>query len=121
MKKLLFIARESFTSALQSLWSNKLRSFLTLLGIVIGVTTIIAILSVINGLNKTMTETFANLGTRVLYVERRIWEEDNHGPGRKKGLVAFPPYAGAGAERGQKRIPRKIHCPGAGYMGACQL
>ncbi len=84
MRKLIFIAKESFTSALQSLWSNKLRSFLTLLGIVMGVTTIIAILSVINGLNSTMRDTFANLGTRVLYVERRIWEESNHGPGRRR-------------------------------------
>ena len=86
MKKGLFIVRESFNSAVLSLWSNKLRSFLTLLGIVIGVTTIIAILSVINGLNKTVTDTFATLGTRVLYVERNVWDKskDDSGESKKK-------------------------------------
>ena len=43
---------ESFGMALDSLWANKLRSFLTLLGIIIGVLTIIAVVSVIQGLNN---------------------------------------------------------------------
>ena len=38
--------------AMGSLWSNKLRTFLTLLGIIIGVLTIIAVVSVIQGLNN---------------------------------------------------------------------
>jgi putative ABC transport system permease protein len=42
---------ESFGMAMGSLWSNKLRTFLTLLGIIIGVLTIIAVVSVIQGLN----------------------------------------------------------------------
>jgi len=44
--------RESFTMAVVSLRANKLRSFLTLLGIIIGVLTIIAVVSVIQGLNN---------------------------------------------------------------------
>jgi putative ABC transport system permease protein len=43
---------ESFGMAMGSLWSNKLRTFLTLLGIIIGVLTIIAVVSVIQGLNN---------------------------------------------------------------------
>ncbi|MCX6572643.1 MAG: hypothetical protein NTX99_01495, partial [Candidatus Aminicenantes bacterium] len=50
MAKLQF--RESFTMALISIKSNKLRSFLTLLVINIGVLTIIAVVSVIQGLNN---------------------------------------------------------------------
>ena len=42
---------ESVGMAFGSLWSNKLRTFLTLLGIIIGVLTIIAVVSVIQGLN----------------------------------------------------------------------
>ncbi|MCX6561447.1 MAG: ABC transporter permease [Candidatus Aminicenantes bacterium] len=42
---------ESFGMAMGSLWTNKLRTFLTLLGIIIGVLTIIAVVSVIQGLN----------------------------------------------------------------------
>src|SRR5512137_1497837 len=45
-------AGESFAMAMGSLWSNKLRTFLTLLGIIIGVLTIIAVVSVIQGLNN---------------------------------------------------------------------
>jgi putative ABC transport system permease protein len=43
---------ESFGMSMGSLWSNKLRTFLTLLGIIIGVLTIIAVVSVIQGLNN---------------------------------------------------------------------
>ncbi len=51
MKTGRFYFRESLDMALASLWSNKLRTFLTLLGIIIGVLTIIAVVSVIQGLN----------------------------------------------------------------------
>jgi putative ABC transport system permease protein len=43
---------ESLFISLSSLWSNKMRTFLTLLGIIIGVLTIIAVVSVIQGLNN---------------------------------------------------------------------
>ena len=42
---------ESITMAMSSLWANKLRTFLTLLGIIIGVLTIVAVVSIIQGLN----------------------------------------------------------------------
>jgi putative ABC transport system permease protein len=43
---------ESFGMSMGSLWANKLRTFLTLLGIIIGVLTIIAVVSIIQGLNN---------------------------------------------------------------------
>ena len=43
---------ESFSMSMGSLWANKLRTFLTLLGVIIGVLTIITVVSVIQGLNK---------------------------------------------------------------------
>lgn len=43
---------ESVSMAMASLWANKLRTFLTLLGIIIGVLTIIAVVSIIQGLNN---------------------------------------------------------------------
>ena len=43
---------ESVAMAMSSLWSSKLRTFLTLLGIIIGVLTIIAVVSIIQGLNN---------------------------------------------------------------------
>ena len=64
---------EAFRSALHSLWAHKLRSGLTLLSILIGVATIITIVSVISGLNHKISDEFESLGTKVLYVDRFPW------------------------------------------------
>jgi putative ABC transport system permease protein len=60
--------RESVKMALSTLRTNKLRSGLTILGIVIGVTTVITISSVINGLNNRVNEWVSSLGTNVFWV-----------------------------------------------------
>jgi putative ABC transport system permease protein len=60
--------RESVRMALDTLRTNKLRSGLTILGIVIGVTTVIVISSVINGLNNRVTEFADSLGSNVFWV-----------------------------------------------------
>ena len=62
--------RESVRMALDTLRANKLRSGLTILGIVIGVMTVIAISSVINGLNASVSRMVASMGTNVLWVFR---------------------------------------------------
>jgi len=60
--------RESVKMALDTLRTNKLRSGLTILGIVIGVTTVITISSVINGLNNRVGEFVSSLGSNVFWV-----------------------------------------------------
>jgi putative ABC transport system permease protein len=60
--------RESVKMALDTLRTNKLRSGLTILGIVIGVTTVITISSVINGLNNRVTDFADSLGSNVFWV-----------------------------------------------------
>jgi putative ABC transport system permease protein len=60
--------RESVTLALETLRANKLRSGLTILGIVIGVTTVITISSVINGVNRRVSDWITSLGSNVLWV-----------------------------------------------------
>jgi putative ABC transport system permease protein len=62
--------RESVKMALDTLRANKLRSGLTILGIVIGVMTVIAISSVINGLNSGVAGLVESLGTNVLWIFR---------------------------------------------------
>src|ERR1700761_2423805 len=44
--------KEAIKIALQSLWANKLRSVLTLIGVVIGVSSVIAVITLTNGVNK---------------------------------------------------------------------
>jgi len=60
--------RESVKMALDTLRANKLRSGLTVLGIVIGVSTVITISSVINGLNNRVGDFVSSLGSNVFWV-----------------------------------------------------
>jgi putative ABC transport system permease protein len=62
--------RESFSMAMVSLRSNKLRTFLTLLGIIIGVLTIIAVVSVIQGLNNYVYTKMAFYGANDFSVSK---------------------------------------------------
>jgi putative ABC transport system permease protein len=62
--------KETVTMALDTLRSNKLRSGLTILGIVIGVMTVITISSVVNGLNQSVEGLVESLGSNVLFVFR---------------------------------------------------
>ncbi len=59
---------ESVKMALNTLRANKLRSGLTVLGIVIGVATVITISSVINGLNNRVSDWVSSLGSNVIWV-----------------------------------------------------
>jgi putative ABC transport system permease protein len=60
--------RESVRMALETLRANKLRSGLTILGIVIGVTSVIAISSVINGVNNRVDDFVSSLGSNVFWI-----------------------------------------------------
>jgi putative ABC transport system permease protein len=63
-------AKEAVRMAADTLRSNKLRSGLTILGIMIGVTTVILISSVINGLTYNVNDLIKSLGTNVYWVFR---------------------------------------------------
>ncbi len=61
---------EAMRIALLSLWANKLRSFLTLLGIVIGVSAVIAVVTFESGINGYVAEKIFNLGADVFIVSK---------------------------------------------------
>jgi len=62
--------RESAGMALAALRANKLRSFLTLLGTIIGVMSVIAVLSFVEGLNRFVSEKLLASGSNVFYVDK---------------------------------------------------
>jgi putative ABC transport system permease protein len=63
-------AGETFRLALDSLRAHKLRSFLTLLGVILAVTTLVAVMSVVAGLNFYVADKIANLGANVYVISR---------------------------------------------------
>src|SRR5665648_977390 len=62
---------QSLKIALESLWANKMRSFLSMLGIIIGVGAVIAIVSVGTGSTQQITSRIANLGSNMITVYPR--------------------------------------------------
>lgn len=62
---------QSIKIALESLWANKIRSFLSMLGIIIGVGAVIAIVSVGTGSTQQVTSRIANLGSNMITVYPR--------------------------------------------------
>jgi putative ABC transport system permease protein len=63
-------ARENCLAALETLRSSKVRSALTVLGIVIGVSSVISMASIIQGLNKFVQDKVESLGSRTYFVSR---------------------------------------------------
>jgi putative ABC transport system permease protein len=63
-------ARENFFSALEALRSSKVRSALTVMGIVIGVSSVISMAAIISGLNKFVQDKVESLGSRTYFVSR---------------------------------------------------
>ena len=80
---------ETFRQAIQKVWSNKLRTFLTMLGIIIGVMAVIVIVGLGNGMTQSMRDSFSAMGTNTLsiniwgYGSRTVTVEDVYAIGTK--------------------------------------
>jgi putative ABC transport system permease protein len=66
----LYEMKESLKLALATFRAHKMRSFLTVLGVLIGVFTIITVVSIITGLDNSMARQIESLGSNVIYVAR---------------------------------------------------
>jgi putative ABC transport system permease protein len=62
---------EAFLVAASSLRQNKLRTALTLVGIIVGVTAVIAVVTIIKGLDQTVAQTFSSQGSTVFSISKR--------------------------------------------------
>ncbi|MDD4504067.1 MAG: ABC transporter permease, partial [Clostridiaceae bacterium] len=67
---------ESFMSALQSVKANKMRSFLTMLGIIIGISSVITIVSIGQGGKQAIVGEFDDLGTNVININVKSMNND---------------------------------------------
>src|SRR5881396_2665101 len=80
---------ETIRLALDSLRAHKLRSFLTLLGVILAVTTLVVVMSVVSGMNFYVADKIANLGANVFILNRFgiITSEDAWVKAQKRPLV----------------------------------
>jgi len=66
----LFLIRETFQMAAKALVANRLRSALALLGVVIGVGTVIGMVSLINGFQRSFQQSIQSIGNNTIYIRR---------------------------------------------------
>ena len=69
---------ENINLALQGVWSHKLRSFLTMLGIIIGIAAIITIVSTIQGTNEQIKQNLIGAGNNVVRVTINAADSQNY-------------------------------------------
>ena len=68
LRKTLMMLGECFTMSLSNILNNRVRSFLTVLGILIGVTAVIALITTVSGFSGTLSSSFMNMGAGTLSV-----------------------------------------------------
>jgi putative ABC transport system permease protein len=70
MRRTLEIIGNGFKMAMQELWKNKLRTFLSLFGITIGIFCIIGVLATVNSLEHNIQTEIKSLGTNTIYIDK---------------------------------------------------
>jgi putative ABC transport system permease protein len=85
---------ETLKLALDSLRAHKLRSFLTLLGVILAVATLVSVMSVIAGLNRYIADKVADLGANVFVIDRIgiITSEDAWVKAQKRPLITMEEF-----------------------------
>lgn len=77
---ILKLLKESLSFAINALIVNKLRTFLSLLGITIGIFAIISVYTMVDALEKSIQDSISSLGDRVVYVQKWPWSFDRNQP-----------------------------------------
>ena len=87
-------AVETMRLALDALRAHKLRSFLTLLGVILAVTTLVVVMSFVAGMNFYVADRIANLGANVFIVDRFgiITSQDAWVKAQKRPLITMEDY-----------------------------
>ncbi len=77
MKTRLRLFKEGFLSAVKSVTVNKLRTFLSLFGITIGIFCIISVFTVLDWMEKSIRDSISSMGSNVVYVQKFPWSFDS--------------------------------------------
>ena len=67
------LIRESFAFAMQAIFANKVRTFLSLLGITIGIFSVISVLTVFDSIESKLRKNIEELGSNVLFIQKWPW------------------------------------------------
>ena len=70
------LLKESFLFAVSSVTANKLRTFLSLFGITIGIFCIISVFTVLDWMEKSIRDSINSMGDNVVYVQKFPWSFD---------------------------------------------
>jgi putative ABC transport system permease protein len=87
--------REAFKLALQSLWGNKMRTILTLIGVVMGVASVIMVITMVNGANRYVATKLSGYGADVFQVSRMpsvIFSAQDYFRYQKRKIVRIEDY-----------------------------
>jgi putative ABC transport system permease protein len=87
--------REAFKLALQSLWANKMRTILTLIGVVMGVASVIMVITLVNGANRYVATKLSGYGADVFTVTRMasvIFSADDYFRYQKRKILRMEDY-----------------------------
>jgi putative ABC transport system permease protein len=86
---------EAFKLALQSLWANKMRTVLTLIGVVMGVASVIMVITLVNGANRYVSTKLSGYGADVFTVTRMssvIFSAEEYFKFQKRKIIRFEDY-----------------------------
>jgi len=73
IKIVLMLIKESVILSLQSIRVNRMRTFLSLLGITIGIFTVITVFTVVDSMEKKITESIEEMGSNVVFIQKWPW------------------------------------------------
>jgi putative ABC transport system permease protein len=92
MRKVIYIVWNSFKMALQELKNNKLRTFLSLFGITIGIFCIIGVLATVESLQSKVQADIKTLGTNTIYIDKWQYGNDTDYPWWKYVKRPYPKF-----------------------------
>jgi putative ABC transport system permease protein len=108
---------ESIRIAMRALAANKLRSILTMLGIIIGVGAVIALMSIGRGVERYVTDQFAGLGSNLLFIAPG---QISDGPPQQRSDVRLLTLTDASALADRSRVP-SVRALAAEYSAAATV